>query len=78
LVAVALKRVQAQQSITVRVSRSDFDRLKTAVGNINPAVTVNEDSTLERGDFVIDTAQTHIDGRVVSQVNAIGHALFDD
>ena len=78
LITVALKRVQGHQSITLRVSHSDCDRVRAALTNVNPAVTVKDDSGLERGDFIIDTSQTHIDGRVSSQVNAIGHALFDE
>ena len=42
------------------------------------AITVKDDATLERGDYVIDTAQTHLDGRVASQVDTIGRALFDE
>ena len=78
LAAVALKRVSNHQSITLRVSRQDFGRVRVAVGNVNPAVIIKDDATLERGDFVIDTAQTHIDGRVASQVDTIGRALFDE
>ena len=78
LASVALKRVSNHQSITLRVSRQDFGRVRVAVANVNPAVTVKDDATLERGDFVIDTAQTHLDGRVGSQVEAISRALFDE
>jgi len=78
LASVALKRVSSHQSITLRVSRQDFGRVRVAVANVNPAVTVKDDATLERGDFVIDTAQTHLDGRVGSQVDAISRALFDE
>lgn len=78
LASVALKRVQGHQSITLRVSRQDFGRVRVAVGNVNAAVAVKDDATLERGDFVIDTGQTHLDGRVSSQVETIGKALFDE
>jgi flagellar assembly protein FliH len=78
LASVALKRVSSHQSITLRVSRQDFGRVRVAVANINPAITVKDDATLERGDFVIDTAQTHLDGRIGSQVDAISRALFDE
>src|SRR6266849_4158240 len=71
LASVALKRVSSHQSITLRVSRQDFGSVRVAVANANPAVTVKDDATLERGDFVIDTAQTHLDGRVGNQVDAI-------
>ncbi len=78
LAAVALKRVSGHQSITLRVSRHDFAHVRVAVGMVNPAVTVKDDATLERGDFVIDTGQTHVDGRVSTQVDLIGRALFDE
>ena len=78
LASVSLKRVSSHQSITLRVSRQDFGRVRVGVANVNPAVTVKDDATLERGDFVIDTAQTHLDGRVGSQVDAISRALFDE
>lgn len=78
LAAVALKRVAGHQSIVIRVSRQDFAHVRLAVGMVNPAVTVKDDATLERGDFIIDTGQTHLDGRVSSQVDTIGRALFDE
>ncbi len=77
LASVALKRVANHQSLTLRVSRQDFGRVRVAVANINPAVNVKDDATLDRGDFVIDSAQTHLDGRVGSQVDAISRSLFD-
>ena len=78
LASVALKRVCNHQAITLRVSRQDFGRVRVAIANVNPAITVKDDATLERGDYVIDTAQTHLDGRVASQVDTIGRALFDE
>jgi len=78
LASVALKRVHGHQSITLRVSRQDFDFIRSAVAAVNPAVAVKDDASLERGDFVIDTAQTHLDVRVSNQVDTIGRALFDE
>ena len=78
LAAVALKRVSGHQSIALRVSRTDFARVRVAIAVVNPAITVKEDAALERGDFVVDTAQTHLDGRVSSQVETIGRVLFDE
>src|SRR5437867_13432953 len=78
LAAVALKRVSNHQSITLRVSRQDFARIRAAVATTNPAVNVKEDASLERGDFVVDTGQTHLDGRIASQIDAISHVLLDD
>ncbi len=78
LAAVALKRVSGHQAITLRVSRQDFAQVRAAIAMVNPAVTVKDDATLERGDFVIDTAQTHLDGRISAQVETIGRALFDE
>ena len=76
--AVALKRVAGHQSIALRVSRHDFGRIRVVVGDVNPAVTVKEDANLERGDFVVETSQTFLDGRVSSQIDTIGRALFDE
>jgi flagellar assembly protein FliH len=77
LATVTLKRVAGHQSITLRVSRQDFAHVRVAVAMVNPAVTVKDDATLDRGDFVIDTSQTHLDGRVSTEVETIGRALFD-
>ena len=78
LAAVALKRVLSHQSITLRVSRQDFEHVRAVVAAANPAISVKDDATLERGDFVVDTAQTHLDGRVASQIETIGRVLFDE
>src|SRR3989442_8408158 len=78
LATVALKRVQGHQSLTLRVSRQDFERVHAAIANVNPALTVKEDANLERGDFIVDTGQTHLDGSVKTQVRAIGRVLFDE
>jgi flagellar assembly protein FliH len=77
LATVALKRLAGHQSITLRVSRNDFAGVRDAIGLVNPAVTVKEDATLERGDFLIETNQTHLDGRVSSQIDTIGRALLE-
>jgi flagellar assembly protein FliH len=78
LTAVALKRVSGHQSITVRVGRHDFEHVRTTLAAVNSAVIVKDDPELERGDFLIDTGQTHFDGRVSSEIDAIGRMLFDD
>jgi flagellar assembly protein FliH len=78
LAAVALKRVAGHQSIVLRISRSDFEGVREAIAAVNPAVTTKEDPVLERGDFVIETAQTHLDGRVSSQVDAIARTMLDE
>jgi len=78
LAAVALKRVQTHESITLRVSRHDCPRVRAAVAAVNAAVQVKDDASLERGDFVVDTAQTHLDGRISRQIDTIGKALFDE
>lgn len=78
LAAVALKRVSAHQSITLRVSRHDFGRVRIAIGIVNPSVIVKDDAALERGDFVIETGQTFLDGKVSSQIETIGRALFEE
>jgi flagellar assembly protein FliH len=75
LVLEALGRVKFQPDIVLRVSREDYPRVRDAVAAANPAVTVTEDSSLEIGDFVVDTALTHLDGRIASQVETLGRSL---
>ena len=78
LAAVALKRVQGHQGVTLRVSRSDFERVHKAIADLNPAIVVKDDATMERGDFLIETPQTHLDGRVASEVEALGRLMLDE
>ena len=78
LVSVALKRVQGQTAVSIRVSSHDHARMETALRALNTTISVAEDSNLERGDFVIDSIQTHVDGRLTSQLETIGRALLDD
>jgi flagellar assembly protein FliH len=78
LAMVALKRLTGHQAITLRVSRHDFERVRSALANVSAAVTVKDYPALERGDFVIETGQTHVDGRLSSQIDTIGKALFDE
>ena len=78
LATVALKRVQGHQAPTLRVSRQDGDRVRKAIADVNPGIVVKDDMTLERGDFMIDTAQTHLDGRVSSQVETLGRLMLDE
>jgi flagellar assembly protein FliH len=78
LATVALRRVQSHQSITLRVSRQDYPRLRETIADINSTVSVVEEGSLERGDFMIDTGQTHIDGRIVSQVENLGRAMLEE
>jgi flagellar assembly protein FliH len=78
LATVALKRLTGHQSIVLRISRSDFENVRTAITSANPAVTLKEDAALERGDFVIETAQTHLDGRLSSQIDRIARTMLDE
>ena len=78
LATVALRRVQSHQSITLRVSRQDYPRIREAVSSVNSSVTVVEELSLERGDFMIDTGQTHLDGRLLSQVETLGRAMLEE
>ena len=78
LATVALKRLTGHQSITLRVGRHDFERVREAVADVNTAVTVKDDPALERGDFMIETGKTHLDGRISSQIETISRALLDE
>jgi len=77
LATVALRRVQSHPSITIRVSRYDFPRVSEAIAGINDSVAVVEDPSLERGDFMIDSSQTRLDGRIRSQVESLGRAMLE-
>jgi len=76
LAMVALRRVHSHQTITLRVSRHDFSRVQDAVAGVNGSVSIVEDPILERGDFLIDTGNTHLDGRLQSQVDTLGRAML--
>jgi flagellar assembly protein FliH len=78
LVSVALKRVQGQTSVTVRVSSHDHSRLENALHTLNSSIAVTEDNALERGDFVLDSIQTHVDGRISGQIETIARTLLDE
>ena len=78
LVSVALKRVHGHHGIEVRVCSQDYERVCEILRNANASIPVNEDSSLDRGDFILDTVETHLDGRVSSQIEAVARALFDE
>ena len=78
MVTVALKRVNGHHGIEVRVSSHDYKRVCDVIRSTNASIPVKEDVGLERGDFVIDTVETHLDGRISSQIDAVGRALFDE
>jgi flagellar assembly protein FliH len=78
LVSVALKRVQGQTGVTVRVSSQDHSRLAKSLHTLNASIAVTEDTSVERGDFVLDSLQTHVDGRISSQIETIARLLLDE
>ena len=78
LASVALRRVQSHNSITLRVSRHDYPRVSEVIADMNPAVIVKEDPGFERGDFIVDSSQTHLDGRIFNQVDTLGRALLEE
>ena len=78
LVSVALKRMQGHHRIEVRVSKHDFAQVTEAIRGGKSSILVKEDQSLERGDFILDSIETHIDGRIASQVDAVSRALFDE
>jgi hypothetical protein len=41
------------------------------------SVVVQEDVSLQPGDFMIDTTQTHFDGRVEKQTEALARAMLE-
>ena len=78
LVTVALKRTQGHQGVVLKVSPDDFERVRGAIEQVNSAVRVEQVATLERGDFVLDTSKTHLDGQMISRINHIGRALLEE
>ena len=56
----------------------DYPRLREAVADVNSTVSVVEDGTLDRGDFMIDTAQSHLDGRIISQIETLSRAMLQE
>jgi flagellar assembly protein FliH len=78
MVTLAMKRVNGHHGIEVRVSSHDYKRVCDAIRSTNASIPVKEDTGLERGDFIIDTIETHLDGRISSQIDAVGRALLDE
>jgi flagellar assembly protein FliH len=78
LISVALKRMQGHHRIELRVSRHDITRVTEAIRSVHSSIPVKEDQSLERGDFILDSIETHIDGRISSQIDAVSRAIFDE
>jgi len=78
MVSVALKRVNGHHGISVRVSSHDYIRVTEVIRSSNASIPVQEDASLDRGDFIIDSVETHLDGRISSQIDAVGRALFNE
>jgi flagellar biosynthesis/type III secretory pathway protein FliH len=62
----------------LRVSPDDFEMVQSTVSSINPAIRIEQANELERGDFMIDTRKTHLDGRMSSRIREIGRSLFEE
>ncbi len=77
LATLALKRLEGHHEIALKVSSDDLERVRATIEHINPAVSVVPEPTLERGDFLIDTSKTHLDGRMMSRINGIGRVLLE-
>ena len=78
LVTLALKRLQGHHEIVLKVSPDDFDRVRDGIENLDTAIQVEQTGSLERGDFILDTSKTHLDGRMMSRLNHIGQALLEE
>ncbi len=78
LVSLALKRLQGHHEIVLKVSPDDFERVRSGIENIDSAVRVEQVSSLERGDFILDSSKTHFDGRMMSRLDHIGRELLDE
>jgi flagellar biosynthesis/type III secretory pathway protein FliH len=60
------------------MSRHDITRVTEAIRSVHSSIPVKEDQSLERGDFILDSIETHIDGRISSQIDAVSRAIFDE
>ena len=78
LVTVALKRIEGHQEIVLRLSRDDYQRIREVVEDLNSAMRVEEAAELERGDFILDTSKTHLDGRMMTRISQIGRTLLEE
>ncbi|MFZ9887667.1 MAG: FliH/SctL family protein [Myxococcota bacterium] len=78
----ALQRVRESRTITLRVSRKDYDRLQKRQASfakpVGATLELVADRTLHCGDYVIDTELCAVDGRLVQRLAAIAHALGAD
>ncbi len=77
LATLALKRLEGHHEITLKVGAHDLERVRAAIEHINPTVTVASEPTLERGDFLVDTSKTHLDGRMMNRISSVGRVLLE-
>ena len=77
LATAALRRVQSHQAITLRLNSEDYKRICATSAFSSSAVTAVSDASLHRGDFIIDTSQTHIDGRIDQQLDALSRVMAE-
>jgi flagellar assembly protein FliH len=77
LVKTALRRIGESRITTVRLSPSDFQRVKTAPDDalsLGP-VALKADEALEPGDVMVDTEHGTVDGRLGTRLVEIARAL---
>lgn len=77
LATMAIRKLDGHQEISLRINGVDAERIREEVENINSNVHVVEDMALERGDFVVDTSKTHLDGRMKSRLSHVGRVLLE-
>lgn len=77
LASMAVKKAVSQSGAVLRVSVGDAERIRLSMHDLRSSITVREDPSLERGDFVLDTAQSHFDGRIDAQVESLGRLFLE-
>jgi flagellar assembly protein FliH len=73
-----IEGIRTQPGILLRVSVQDASRLQQKVAETYPSVSVQADPSIKQGDFMIDTSQTHLDGRISTQLEEVERGLLED
>jgi len=84
MVKNAVERVAGAKEVIVRVAPEDEEFVVLQLGTVreilseSPPVQVLADSTLKKGDFVLQTDLGQIDGRIKEQLKRIAQALQEE
>jgi flagellar assembly protein FliH len=84
MVRKAVERVAGAKEVVVRVAPEDEEFVVLRLGTVKevlseaPPVQVVADSSLKKGDFVLQTDLGQVDGRLKEQLNKIAQALQEE